>query len=259
MSRGEIDAIFVVGTGRSGTHFTCHCLREFAHLEDFLHGREHGRTLYRLAFAAMRGKSFPLSSRWHYEVLRLRSLLSGKVLIDQHHPNLFHIGALARLFPKAVFLYPNRPAVQVVASMITHEGVSGWYRKILSNELQVPFPNRFFGLESCKQLVDEPLHRICYYRVRAHHDAALEARRRFGERVRFIDYQRLVEDRRSAFQDVFTVDELARFGRATTTVKSEVAALSKYKERLTMEQIDDILELEDAGWNSIGTSGPVEP
>ena len=118
-----------------------------------------------------------------------------------------------RQVPDAVFVYPDRPAVQVVASMLTHRGVSGWYQKLSSGELTVPYANRFFGLDSADQLRTEPVHRLCWYRVSAHKEAALEARRRHGDRVRFVDYESLVRDRVAVLSVVFSPEELRHSGR----------------------------------------------
>jgi hypothetical protein len=215
-------------------------------LDDFLQGEESAKILYRIALSAMRDTGLPWAVRAHYRWLWLRAKLDGKMFIDQHHSNLFHIETLVRMFPSAIFIYPSRPPVQVVASMMAHEGVSGWYEKMRKGELLVPFPNRFFGLDNIDQLQREPLHRICYYRVKAHQKAAVEAQKKFGNAVRFLDYESLVKDRAEAFSQVFSSEELDRFGRATHIVKSDISALSKYQERLTPEQIEDLEILERA-------------
>jgi hypothetical protein len=239
--------IFVVGTGRSGTHFTCHCLREFGRVDDFQNGQERGTTLFAIAHAAMMHESFPRAVLAHYRMRRLQAFLRRRILVDQHHPNLFFIDDLLRLFPGSVFVYPSRPAVQVVASMIAHGGVSGWYDQIKAGALTVPFPNRFFGLENVGQLTTEPAHRICWYRIRAHRAAALAARARHGaDRVRFLDYESLVRDRDAALAKIFSADELGRLGRHEITVPSTASSLQKYRDALSAEQIAEIEALEAA-------------
>lgn len=243
----RVNVIFVVGTGRSGTHFTCRCLREFSRLDDFQGGREHAPTLYSIAHAAMKHERLPTTVRPHYRKRRLQALLKRQVLVDQHHPNLFFVTEWLRRTPGAVFLYPERPAVQIVASMLTHEGVGGWYEKLRTGKLMVPYPNRFFGLNSLAQLQTEPLHRICWHRVRAHKEAALRARARHGDRVRFVDYQALVRDRVAALSAVFSPEEMARFGHHQLATPSTDYSLEKYRDVLDADQIAEIETLE-ADW-----------
>jgi hypothetical protein len=69
-----VDAIFAVGTGRSGTYFTLRCLREFAQAEDFLGGAGHSSTLRRVALTAMKGKPLPALTCLRYRRLAARAL-----------------------------------------------------------------------------------------------------------------------------------------------------------------------------------------
>jgi len=168
----------------------------------------------------------------------------GKILVDQQHPNLFYVDRLAQLYPRAVFIYPDRSAVQIVASMLNHDGVGGWYGKLKSGTLDVPYPNRFFGIESREQLMTEPLHLLCLRRVAAHKLAATEARRRHGQRFRYLNYEALVRDRLGALREVFSPSEFLQFGEHQQTTESNISSLEKYKSALTDSQIEEIESLE---------------
>lgn len=240
-----MDAIFVVGTGRSGTHFTLRCLREFTQAEDYLGGAEHSRTLRRVAITAMKGKPLSGLACLRYRWLAARARRGDKVFLDQHHPNLFHVDQLAALIPGAVFLYPDRPAVQIVASMLRHKGVSNWYADIRSGKLDLPYPNPFFGLSSADEATSLPPHLLAMRRVLAHRRRAEAERQRNPGRFRFVPYADLVTDRQATFAQVFTAEERLQLGPTVALEKSEPNALKKYLDVLTPSQIAEIEAADD--------------
>lgn len=242
----SLRAVFVTGTGRSGTHFTARVLREFAGADDFLAGREHRPTLQRVARAAMAGAGLPPRALAHYRWFALRARLLRRVLIDQHHPNLFHVPQILSLLPQTIFLYPDRPAVQVVASMLRHGGVSGWYDQIRAGQLALAQPDLFFGLTSAEEATSLPPHILALRRVQAHRCRALAMQKTYPERFRFVDFNALVLDRDAELRRVLTVAELAVMGQRRPAEASRPDVLSKYHEVLSPRQILDIKDSEAA-------------
>jgi hypothetical protein len=245
-----MDAVFVTGTGRSGTHFTLRCLREFTAAQDYLGGREHRPTLHRVALAAMQGRPLPGRVMLRYRGLMLRARMGGRVFLDQHHPNLYHVPQLARAFPAAVFVYPDRPAVQIVASMLQHEGVSAWYDRIRSGDLILPWPNAFFGLTGPEQARDLPPHMLALARVLAHRRQALALAAAMPGHMRILPYEDLVHDRAAAFARAFSAAELATLGPVRPAEPSQPGSLTKYRDILTPAQIDEIAAAVAAPGNS---------
>lgn len=238
--------LFVVGTGRSGTHFTLRLLRGFAGTRDPLEGREDHGVLMDVARAAIRHRLPPGRTANRY-----RALLAdpGGVLLDQHHPNLFFARHWAELFEGIVFVYPSRPTHQIVASMLRHEGVMGWYRyardwrRVLD---PVPFPNRFLGLERRSEIASLPPHILCARRVIAHRRAFEAARAALGDAVRAVDYEALVRDPEAELARVFTAAERARLGAFERLERPDPASLTKYRDVLSEGEVAEIAALEAA-------------
>ena len=121
-------AIFVIGTGRSGTHFTVRSLRGFQNTFDPLEGDEKLDVLMTVAKAAIHHKKLPEAA---YCYFRDQINGAGGIFLDQHHPNLFFIRELVKISDEIVFLCPVRPVYQVVASMLRHEQGNRFWPKLL--------------------------------------------------------------------------------------------------------------------------------
>lgn len=119
-----MDSIFIVGTGRSGTHFLTRVLLGFQNLRDPLGGRENSVLLRSVATAAICHRTLPDAVLAKYQA---EAAAASGVFLDQHHPNLLFVKQIAAAIPGAVFLFPDRPTHQVVASMMRHHGVMAWY------------------------------------------------------------------------------------------------------------------------------------
>jgi hypothetical protein len=243
-----VQAVFVVGTGRSGTHFTCRALAGFANVFDPLGGYENHDVLKEVASSALYHRKLPTSVLAYYEA-RKADLTAGQVLLDQHHPNIFFFDQISEVFEDLVYLYPTRPVVQVVASMMRHRGVMSWYQVArdgfspLSFTKRVPVPNRFLGIRDKADLDDLPTHLLCALRVMAHHRqmAALAAA---DPRCRILSYEALVRDQEDAFATVFDARERAALGSFRVVEPGNPASLEKFREVLSPAQIAEIEALE---------------
>lgn len=246
-------ALFIVGTGRSGTHFTCRLLSGFDNVRDPFEGREDARLLRAVAGAALRHASLPERALRHYR-RQLDAAGAGGVFIDQHHPNLFHVDQLLGVCPDLVFLFPDRPVPQVVASMLRHAGVLSWYRR--RHTWFAPFPNRFLGIGRRADVRQMPLHLLCAHRVIGHKRRAIELSRRLPGVVRVVDYPGLVRDPTAELARVFAADERARLGAFELREKPSPASLDKYRSVLEPEQVDEILALERTLLGDAADTGP---
>lgn len=245
-----MDAVFVIGTGRSGTHFTCRALAGFENILDPLNGRENRSVLSGIANSAIYHKEYPVDAVEYYSDKKNESF--GKnVFLDQHHPNLFFTEDVSSIFLDPIFLYPSRPVVQVVASMLQHKGVLRWYdvaRKSFSWKSfgeSIPLPNRFLGVENRQQLFDMELHKLCALRVLAHYQK-MKSLSYSNVKFRFISYEGLINDQEEEFGRVFSKAEMRSLGAFNNVEESKVVSLSKYSSVLSAKQIDDIAELEQS-------------
>ncbi len=243
-----VQAVFVVGTGRSGTHFTCRALAGFANVTDPLGGIENHDVLKEVAMAALYHRALPSSVLAFYSD-RQAKLLPGQVLLDQHHPNIFFFHQIAQIFDDLIYLYPSRPVVQVVASMMRHRGVMSWYQVArdgyspLSFTKRVPVPNRFLGIRDRGDLETLPTHLLCALRVLAHNRQMAELAA-IDPRCRMVSYQALVRDQEAAFATVFDAKERAALGAFEVVEPGNPASLDKYIDVLTATQIREIDALE---------------
>ncbi len=182
--------VFVVGTGRSGTHFLTRCLIRHPRVTDLTGGAENPlvfQNSVRLAAGtAKRGDGWLLV--WKYRMMRLRA--GKKVLVDQSHPNLWNFELLSASFPSAAWLALVRDPRSVVASMLEHSGV----RARTEEWRSYPFPNPFLGLTKTSKAGFEraSLAGKCAYRWLSHAERTLELVR--AGAVTPVSYERLVLD-----------------------------------------------------------------
>ena len=229
--------VFVVGTGRSGTHFLTGCLISHPQITDLTGGKENPfvfENAVRLA-AGTSKRGDGLSLVWKYRLLRLRA--HDRVLVDQSHPNLWNYQLLSESFPAAVWLALVRDPRAVVASMLRHSGV----RNRTEEWRSYPFPNPFIGLTWASRTEFEraSLTGRCAYRWLSHAERTLELVRTGA--VIPVSYERLVRDPESV------VAELAREIGVDTPGRIDFAAdtssISKWERELTASQVDEILEI----------------
>jgi hypothetical protein len=238
-------SIFVVGTGRSGTHYTIRLLAGFANSSDPLNGKENPDILYPIARAAIHHTHLSRSTVKSYE----KSLAECRgVFLDQHHPNLFFAEFWSKTLADPVFLFPQRATEQIVSSMLRHPGVLSWYDYAKSWKQRIfnriPYPNQFFGVENYEEIVDLPLHLLCARRVIAHRKAFADRAKRLPGRMRAIDYQALVTSPEAELRRVFTAAELETLGTFSLCETPQKEPLEKFRENLSTKQIDNILDLE---------------
>lgn len=240
-------AVFIVGSGRSGTHFTARAISGFENIDDPHSGNEFSEILYPIAIAAIEHQVYPEKVKSYYNQVKHQFSSTGKVFIDQHHPNLFFVEDLRKIFSdNAVFIYPDRPTVQVVASMFKHPGVLSWYKYALKRrwfKRALPYPNQFLGIRDQSFIDGSNQHLACAYRVIAHKKRMLELVRKY-DCCRFVNYENLVMDQESEFQRIFSTDELESLGNFTIKEKPKTESLSKYKDVLSKSQISEIEQLE---------------
>jgi hypothetical protein len=239
-------AVFVVGTGRSGTHFTVRLLNGFANSHDPLGGNENPKILQDVASSAIHHR-IPSRTTSDYYWDRLR--VSEGIFLDQHHPNLFFVQHWAAMFDGIVFIYPKRPAHQIVASMLRHDGVMSWYR-YAENWRQrwfnrVPYPNRFLGLARADEISALPMHLLCAHRVIAHEQAYRTALAEGGADLRSVEYKALLDDPLAEFSRVFRKSELRELGSFTLAETPNRSSLAKYREVLDDKQVAEINALEN--------------
>jgi len=65
-----LNSIFIVGTGRSGTHFTCRSISGFKNIFDPQTGKENVPVLKQIATSAIHHRSYPQIAKSYYSLLK---------------------------------------------------------------------------------------------------------------------------------------------------------------------------------------------
>ena len=237
-----MDSIFIIGTGRSGTHFTCRALQGFKNIYDPLDGKENGSVLKDIAVASIHHFEYPKNAIDYYIKVK-KHIEKNKIFLDQHHPNIFYINNLSKIFTNPIFIYPDRPIEQVVASMLKHRGVLSWFEYAKNKPKNViPIENQFLGIQELNQLQEMELYELCALRVIAHRNRAILMKNR-GMNVRFLNYENLVRDQLAEFNEVFSEQEFDRLGDFDVVEESNSSSLHKFRDILQPQQLARIENL----------------
>lgn len=237
-----MDSIFIVGTGRSGTHFTCRALRGFNNIYEPLEGKESEDILKDIAISSIHHHDYPKNAINYYKNIKKRCP-PNKIFLDQHHSNIFYVNDLQKIFKAPIFIYPDRPIEQIVASMLRHRGVLHWFDYAKQKRKNfIPVENQFLGIQDLDQLHKLKLHELCALRAIAHRNRACIMKNR-GINIRFINYENLVNDQIKEFKSIFTEEELILMGDFDIVEKGKASSLKKFVEILNEKEISEIQNL----------------
>src|SRR5690606_38689612 len=120
--------VFVLGTGRSGTHFLGRLIGKNPSCHLLLESEE----------------TFPLSIKaniTHYHTIRHKNRLIKKYnkliqkatkpfIIEKSHQNIWSFEDLYEIFSDSLFIGIQRDVKQVVNSMLEHRGVLKWFDRL---------------------------------------------------------------------------------------------------------------------------------
>jgi hypothetical protein len=231
--------IFVLGTGRSGTHWLGYILGAHPDIHATIEKPPIFPWVTRMALdPRTRTDLLPkLLRRYDQEHI----LVAPKHYADKSHPTIWIAEELARAFPEARFVGIVRGPYGTVASMLQHDGVMRWIHRWRD----FPVPNRFLGItEAIAPTYDSmPLAGRCALRWRSHRDrmAALEST--LGERMCVLSYEELQTD------TVSQLEAVARFlGLASPIPVPQVRreSLDRWREQLDADAIAAIDAVLDA-------------
>ncbi|MGI9190616.1 MAG: sulfotransferase family protein [Chitinophagaceae bacterium] len=224
--------IFVIGSGRSGTHLLGRVFSNrtdtTAFIEDkrFFKMVSHYATEYNRRDYTIDGiiKNY----RKHF------SKIQTPFILEKSHPNIWLVEPLAKAFPKAKFIGIHRGILATVNSMLQHPDIMLWYQLLDLNE-----PNAFLGItENNKtEFASWPPEVQCACRVVAHRKRLMDLQARFPEKVMVL-----------AYDDFYTkptelMQNLRNFlGYKTPLIPEPLHAngLDKWQQELSAEQIQNI-------------------
>jgi hypothetical protein len=142
---GPRKILFVIGTGRSGTHFLSRCLIGHKHIRDLTGGHENPLVFNMISKAALdRQHAGPSLEKAGKRYDAMAGLVNPDWFLDQSHPNIWFATHWSSNFPEARFVGIIRNPYSVVASMMKHKHVLGW----IENWESYNVPNEFLGISS---------------------------------------------------------------------------------------------------------------
>jgi len=226
----EAKKIFIVGTGRSGTHWIARAISSHPLVRSTIEKQPIFGWVKKMALdPSARGCLMPkLIRRYRWQGF----LKSPYYYLDKSHPNIWIVEDLAETFRDAIFIGILRNPFAVVNSMLEHDGVLKWHRRW--NEF--PVPNRFLGITKKNRSYYEelPIASKCALRWKSHKNRIYELDNKIGSRLKVVDYESF------AINTEKTVKELSKFiGLEDPIPKPKVkkSSLEKWKDGLsTMEK-----------------------
>lgn len=176
---------FVIGTGRSGTHWLGHTLGTHEEVRATVEVWPIFQWSKRIALNANREDRLfgrlVLAYRW--QVFRSGS----RLYLDKSHPNIWIADRLKQVFPNSLFIGIERNPYATVASMLKHKGVL----KSQKRWQKFPVPNRFLGItEDLSGIYDSiPVAAQCAMRWVAHHERMMTLKTLLNDDLLIISYE----------------------------------------------------------------------
>lgn len=217
--------LFIIGTGRSGTHFLTKCLIGHKDIKDLMDGRENPRVFSLITNAAIdsRGSASQLRvARRRY--LKMARSVSPAWFVDQSHPNIWHAEHWTDVFPSCRFVGIIRNPYSVVSSMLQHRGVRRWVEQWEN----YPVPNRFLGItpDNVERYRTMTIAERCTLRWVAHYKRMQQLKDLLGARIHLVSFEQSCENPHA---ELAGVAQLAGIEPAFKLPEINMATLTKYQ------------------------------
>lgn len=225
--------IFVIGTGRSGTHFLGRLIGENPSCNLLLEDKE----------------IFPLCKEVNISEYgnkrKLKRLLNKykkiikknkkKYIIEKSHQNIWIVEELQKEFPNAFFIGIERDVKQVVYSMMRHPGILKWF-----NLLDTTKESHFLGINKGNiHLYDSlTLEEKCAIRWVAHKKRMEYLKHKINNLI-VVDYNKICND---YHQEITKLEKLMNINLREYAELPNFESLHKFKQ-LTEEQIKNIEQI----------------
>jgi Sulfotransferase family len=225
----ERKKIFVIGSGRSGTHLVGNILDSHPDIAATIEEPEIFEAVTTMALDPRREADlFPRLVDLYVEA---HARVPDKHYADKSHPNIWLAEDLAASFDEAVFVGIQRNPHATVASMLRHDGVTVWHERWRD----FPVPNRFLGIDEALAAEYEalPLETKFAIRWRAHADQMARLREILGPRIMYLDYDRLLQDERV----IGDLQEFLELDRPFPPFEMKMDSLDKWRSQLSDDQV----------------------
>jgi len=225
--------IFILGTGRSGTHWLGLTLTAHPDIRGTIEQPQIFSLSKQMAIDLSKQRNYlwKLILQYKWQIL----ISTPRHYLDKSHPNIWHADKLIKYIPNAKFLGIERDPFATVASMMRHKGVLAWQK----NWRKYPIPNKFLGITS--ENVDKydslPLATQCSMRWLSHHNRMVELCKILNDSIKVISYEKFSLHTQEILKDLEEFLELSD-NIPLPEVRSD--SLLKWKEQLSETQIEQI-------------------
>lgn len=225
--------IFVIGTGRSGTHWLGETLGTHPEIRATIEGKPIFDWSRDMAMnPATRPELMPKLIKAYGRQL-LRS--APRHYLDKSHPNIWIAEDLLAAFPDALFLAIERNPFATVASMLKHKMVASWHQKWR----EFPIPNEFLGIdeETAKVYDSLPLPAQCALRWVSHRKRMQFLRGKLGASLHHIQYESFAANARGEME---RLQKFLGLQHPIAVPDVKVESLAKWKAQFKPEEIEAI-------------------
>ena len=232
----NVRPVFVIGTGRSGTHWLGYSLGDHPEVQATIEVHPMFMLSTRMALnPSLEDELFGKLVRVYCRQI-FRS--APKLYLDKSHPNIWIAEKLLRAFPRALFVAIERNPYATVSSMMKHEAVSAWHKRWR----EFPIPNRFLGIteEIAKTYDSIPFPSQCAIRWVAHRDRIRQLRGILGDQLLVISYETFAHETRRIIQEL---QEFLGLAAPIPIPNVRTESLDKWKAHLTDQQVHEIRDV----------------
>jgi hypothetical protein len=224
--------IFVIGSGRSGTHLLGRTFQNSSEIDAFIEDKHFFKPITNLAVGINKNKDTFLKILKKYKKVFNKS--NKQIVLEKTHSNIWFVEDILDFFPEAKFVGIKRNAFSTVSSMLNHKGVLSWYKKLPLNEV-----NPFLGITEGNKGDFESLslESKCAIRWLAHINRLEYLEKRFPENVIVVNYEDFYD------KNEFLMEKLKDFLELDFDLKSEPlnpSGKDKWKSNLSQNQIRNI-------------------
>lgn len=228
--------VFVIGTGRSGTHWLGYSLRDHPEVRATIESSPMFGLSTKMALdPSLEARLFRiLVLAYKWQLFKTEPL----IYLDKSHPNIWIADKLKAAFPKSLFVGIERNPYATVASMMKHKGVSAWHKRWK----KYPIPNRFLGIstELASTYDDIPFASQCAMRWVAHHNKMNELKNILGNDLFTISYEDFAHNTEKVIHDL---QDFLGFNQPIPVPEVKIDSLHKWREQLSNQEISQIQDI----------------
>jgi len=235
--------IFIIGSGRSGTHWLGNILGGHKKVRITVEKPDIFNLVTKMAVDPLtRPQLMPrLIQCYNVELTKTKV----DFYADKSHPNIWLAEGLANIYLNSIFIGIRRNPYSTIASMLLHKGVLKWQK----NWNQYPHPNEFLGTN----LIDANLYKNlsasekAAYRWLSHSKKLDLLKISLGNRITIVNYEDLITNSKKELSKLENFIGLKEIPLITPQKES----LEKWRDQLNMESCNNIRKITGVDYSEL--------